>query len=105
MVGFCRYFEGNHSKPSCELDVKYEKKWGVNDNYKLFVLSTSKKGVAIYGEKFVRNKIKLGNQEFSCGHVKLEIPISIQLQMLCIKLDLAVVSRSKKKNVWSMSKL
>lgn len=62
MVGFCRYFDGNHSKPSCEFDVKCEKKRRVNDKYKLFVLSTSKKGVAIYGDKFGRNKIMLGNQ-------------------------------------------
>lgn len=78
VVEFCRYFEGNHSKASCGLELECENRRRVNDNYKLFVLSTSKKGIAIYGEKSRRSKTVVGNQHFSCGQVAFESPLSIQ---------------------------
>lgn len=35
VVELCRYFEDNYRTASCDLDIKYEKKRGVNNNYKL----------------------------------------------------------------------
>lgn len=61
VVEFCRYFEGNYSKVFCGLELECENRRRVNDNYKLFVLSISKKGIVIYGEKFRRSKIVVGN--------------------------------------------
>lgn len=62
VVEFYRYFEDNPRKASCDLDIECEKKRGVNNNYKLFVMSSSKKGIDIYGEESRRIKTVVGNQ-------------------------------------------
>lgn len=71
VVEFYIYFEDNHRKVSCDLDMEYKKKRGVNNNYKLFVMSSSKKGIAIYGEKIRRSKTVVSNQYFSLDNLHL----------------------------------
>lgn len=48
LVEFYSYIEGRHNKVSYGLEVNCEEKRGINDKYKLFVLGTLKKRIAVY---------------------------------------------------------